>query len=190
MTQTKRTMRPFAAALAAASILTLAACDSADNAPVQAESTKETLAEALSSTSNLSTVANALGQTGLAQVFDGAGAYTILAPQDTAFDALGDVGTELRDPQQQAAMAAILRDHVVPGYLTPDDIASAIESKGGSVDVETMGDHILTFSQSGGDIMVTNEDGSSARITGTAVKASNGVAIPLDGVLKKLDTAA
>ncbi|MXO58055.1 hypothetical protein GRI89_00655 [Altererythrobacter salegens] len=179
--------RPLAA-LAALSLLALGACDSSDASPSgDAAPTKDTLAEAISDDSSLSTISGALSQTGLAQVFDGVGSYTLLAPNNDAFDGLGDIGDDLRDPAQKAAMAAILRDHVLPGYMTPADIASAVEAKGGSVDVETMGNHKLTFSKSGKTIKVTGEDGSSALFTGDAVRASNGVAIPLDGVLKKFD---
>ena len=49
-----------------------------------------------------------------------------------------------------------------------------------------MGDHKLTFTRDGDGYRVTGEDGSSARIAGDALAASDGVAIPVDGVLKKL----
>jgi uncharacterized surface protein with fasciclin (FAS1) repeats len=81
---------------------------------------------------------------------------------------------------------AVLRDHIVPGYLTPDDIGTAIDAQGGRVKVQTMGDHKLTFTREGKGYRVAAEDGSSAMIAGNATTASNGVAIPVDGVLKKL----
>jgi uncharacterized surface protein with fasciclin (FAS1) repeats len=85
-------------------------------------------------------------------------------------------------------MAAVLRDHIVAGYLTPDDIKTAIDAQGGrAVEVETMGDHKLMFSLAGEDIKVTGEDGTSALLTGASVRASNGVAIALDTVLKRFD---
>ena len=179
-------------ALASAALLMLGGCGSpsSKSQATTIEASRDTLTEAIAASSNLSVIASALGQTGLAQVFDGAGAYTIFAPTDAAFKTLGTVGDELRKPDQTAALAAVLRDHVVPGYLTPADIEAAIASKGGSVKVDTMGDHSLTFSQSADGIEVTSEDGSSAHIAGAAIKASNGVAIPLDGVLKKLDSDA
>ncbi len=180
------------AALAALSLFALGACNSAEESQSdepELTGASDTLAGAISADSSLSTVSDALGETGLAQVFDGAGSYTLLAPNDAAFDALGEVGDDLRDPAQKAVLAAILRDHVLPGYMTPKDIASAIDAKGGSVDVKTMGNHTLTFSKSGDTITVTGEDGSHAEIAGEAVTASNGVAIPLNAVLKTFDDA-
>ena len=180
---------PIVAAFAAAT-LALGAC-AEDAAEEQAEQTGEaepsgdTLAEALSGAEGLGTVSEALRDVGLTQVFDGAGSYTILAPSDEAFAALGETGEALTEPDQRAAMAAILRDHIVPGYLTPDDIRNAIELSGDdSVQMRTTGGHVLTFTADGDAITVTAEDGATARLSGEALRARNGVAIPLDGVLK------
>ena len=187
-----RPRRPLAA-FAALSLLALPACsadETADQAAAESEPTDDTLAAAISDADGLTVVASALGNSGLAQVFDGAGSYTIFAPNDAAFEALGEAGAALREPGQSAAMAAVLRDHIVPGYLTPADIESAIEAQGGAVKVETMGDHALTFSRADDGIRVTSEDGSAAMLTGNALKTRNGVAIALDGVLKKVDAPA
>ena len=187
-----RPRRPLAA-FAALALLALPACsadETADQADAESEPTDDTLAAAISDADGLTVVASALGDSGLAQVFDGAGSYTIFAPNDAAFEALGETGAALREPGQSAAMAAVLRDHIVPGYLTPADIESAIEAQGGAVKVETMGDHALTFTRADEGIRVTSEDGSAAMLTGDALKARNGVAIALDGVLKKVDAPA
>jgi uncharacterized surface protein with fasciclin (FAS1) repeats len=161
--------------------------DSAQNqASPSSQPSNKTLAEAIASTDKLSTVSGALRDTGLAQVFDGGGSYTMLAPEDAAFARLGDAGKALSQPENKAEMAALLRDHIVPGYLTPDDNKAAIDAQHGTAKVETMGDHQLTFARSGDGLQVTGADGSQAMIAGDAVKAGNGVAIPVDGVLKKL----
>jgi len=176
---------------AAAALLPLGACskesDKADTEKMAApEPSGDTLAEAMSKQDDLSTLSGALRDTGLSQVFDNAGSYTIFAPTNAAFDKLGEAGKGLRQADQRAVLAAVLRDHIVPGYLTPDDIGTAIDAQGGRVKVQTMGNHKLTFTRDGDAYRVAAEDGSSAKITGDAVTASNGVAIPLDGVLKKL----
>lgn len=150
----------------------------------------ETLAAVVADADELSVVSSALGDAGLSQVFDGAAAYTLLAPQDAAFEALGEAGEELRSEEQRPAMVAILRDHIVPGYLTPEDIGNAIEQDDdGKVEMRTVGAHTLTFAQDGDQIVVTSEDGATARFAGETLRSTNGVAIPLDGVLRKLEPA-
>ena len=181
----------FGVALAGAALM-LQGCSGED--PVDSGDTAEvseaTLASLVADADGLSTVSGVLGEAGLAQVFDGAASYTLLAPQDSAFEALGEAGEDLRSAEQRAAMVAILRDHIVPGYLTPDDIANAIEqADDGSVEMRTMGAHTLTFTGEGETITVTSEDGATAQFAGDALRASNGVAIPLDGVLKKVTAA-
>lgn len=181
--------RLTAALAAAAGALMLPACSGevAEEDDGAAEVSSETLASVVEEADGLTVVSDVLGDAGLAQVFDGAAAYTLFAPQDMAFDALGEAGDDLRSPEQRAAMVAILRDHIVPGYLTPSDIGKAIElADDGSVEMRTMGDHTLTFTSEGDTITATGEDGASARFTGDALQASNGVAIPLDGLLKQV----
>jgi uncharacterized surface protein with fasciclin (FAS1) repeats len=180
------TIRSTALALAAATLVPLAACsDEASDAAAPSEPSTKTLTEALGSASDLATVANALRDTGLASVFEGPGSYTVLAPSDDAFAALGTDRQLLEDDAQRAAVVAILRDHILPGFLLPSDITKAIDaSAAGQVEMTTMANHTLTFSKSGEDVVVTNEDGASARLSGSPVTANNGVAIPIDGVLK------
>lgn len=178
-------------AAAVATLLPLAACsDKAgggeSDQTAASEPSGDTLAEAMSRQGSLSTLGAALRDTGLSEVFDSAGSYTIFAPTDDAFAKLGKSGEALRQPGERALLTAVLRDHIVPGYLTPNDIGTAIDTQGGRVKVQTMGDHELTFTREGDGYRVVAEDGSSAAIAGPATLASNGVAIPLDGVLKKL----
>ena len=178
-----------ALAVAAAALVALGGCSNGTGNTAQAVATEpsdHTLAEAISSDGDLSTLAGALRDSGLSQIFDGAGSYTILAPTNEAFAKLGDAGKALTQQGDGAAMAAMLRGHIVPGYLTPTDIGSAIDAHGGQAKIESMGNGELKFTREGDAIKVTAGDGSSAMISGAAVEASNGVAIPLDSVLKNL----
>src|SRR6186997_2351050 len=81
----------------AAALLLLTGC-SGDDAGEKAAAapSNETLAGLVSSADELSTVAATLKDAGLAQVFDGVAAYTLLAPRDTVFDSLGEAGATLR----------------------------------------------------------------------------------------------
>jgi uncharacterized surface protein with fasciclin (FAS1) repeats len=190
MTERRRSWA-LAGPLAAALLLTACNSKSDEAGEPTAQISRETLATVVADADGLSVAAGAMSDAGLAQVFDGAAAYTMLVPQDSAFDALGEPGEALRTPEQRPAMVAVLRDHIVPGYLTPEDIANAIkQADNGSVKMRTMGDHTVTFTQEGDTITATSEDGSSAKFAGDALRASNGVAIPVDGVLKKITAPA
>jgi uncharacterized surface protein with fasciclin (FAS1) repeats len=184
---------PFARSIACAAalaLLPLAGCSQKSEEPAGGKSASpapsdDTLAAELAKTGDLSTLYDALRDTGLSQVFDNGASYTIFAPTDAAFDKLGGDRQELMAHDQRAVLTAILRDHIVPGYLTPADIGTAIDAQGGQVKVRTMGDHKLTFTRDGKSYRVTSEDGSSGLIAGDPVTASDGVAIPVDSLLKK-----
>lgn len=184
-------MRLALAAIAALSLVPLAACSSeADTSAAGASETADeagtgTLAAAIAADDKLSTIANALKETGLDEVFSGKASYTLLAPEDDAFASLGDKGKELTS--QPAAMAAVLRDHTLPGYFEMADIAAAIDAKGGPVEMPTMGGHKITFSRDGETIVAKGEDGGTARLVDHANRAENGIALPIDGLLKQSD---
>lgn len=179
--------------MAVVAALLLAACsgdsgtaDTATDGPGD-----ETLAAMVADADDLSVVAATLQDAGLAQVFDGVAAYTLLAPNDEVFAKLGEGGETLRSPEQRPAMVAVLRDHIIPGYLAPDDIAKAIElDADGKVAMKTMAGHTLTFSSADGAIIATGDDGKSVRFAGDALLASNGVAIPVDGLAVDISDAA
>ena len=58
--------------------------------------------------------------------------------------------------------------------------------KGKPVKMTTMAGEEVTFARGGDGVTVTAADGSVAKVAGKEVAASNGVAIPIDGVLKKV----
>ncbi len=178
------------AVLGAALLMGLSACGSGSEETTTAPAAKtvdSTLATALSDAPGMTTVATALKSTGLSNVFDGGAAYTILAPDDDAFGALGTAGADLQKPENGAAMAAILRDHILPGYLTVADIDAALKAAGGKpVKMKTMGDTEVSFLREGDALVVSTPDGARAKVDGEGLGASNGVVIPLDAVLRKL----
>ncbi|WP_120076861.1 fasciclin domain-containing protein [Aurantiacibacter odishensis] len=180
------TKRTILTALAAGSMLALTACgsDGAEDAEGGGEISSGTLAALIEDQGELSTTADILGDTGLQNVFDGNAPYTIFAPTDDAFEALE---IPLEGEEAQAARVAILREHIVPGFLTRDDIVGAIESGGGSVEMQTMGSNTLTFSEDGDTLLVASSDGTEARVAGAGMSGANGSVFPIDGVLKSTD---
>ena len=185
--------KPIAAAAALALIAPLGACSGGDTAAEQAggeDAANRTLAAAISGDSDLSTVSGALSEAGLGDVFDGPGSYTILAPDDDAFDALGEGGKTLTAEDHKAELVAVLRGHILPGHLTPDAILKAIADKKGPVTMRTLDDEQVTFSAQGKTITVTGANDAKATIDGDALVASNGVVLPVNGFVKRAPEAA
>jgi uncharacterized surface protein with fasciclin (FAS1) repeats len=149
--------------------------------------TKASVAAALENTDGMQSIAEALKETGIDQVFESPGSYTLLAPDDDAFSQLGEARKALTSGEDAAALAALLKAHILPGYVTPKDIGSAIDSSSDkAVTLRTLAGSDLVFSRAGDAIVVKSEDGQTARIDGEAIAGTNGVAIPLDTVLKKV----
>jgi uncharacterized surface protein with fasciclin (FAS1) repeats len=179
-------IRNAIAALSLAALVPLGGCTKAEDDAAGAEEqvSDRTLAAAIAHAPGLTNVSSALSDAGLAGVFDGPGSYTVLAPDDQAFAQL-EGGRELTSDDAKPLLVAVLRDHIVPGHMTPEAIREAIAKKGGPVEVTTLGDGTLTFSTQGDDIAVAGQGGLRAKLDGSALTASNGVVIPIDGLLKK-----
>jgi len=155
--------------------------------PAQAGQREATLAAGLTKAAPFSTLAAAINDTGLSGVLGGKASYTMFAPTDAAFAALGDKGRALRQPEQRAALAALLREHIVPGLLTGDDLDKALQRSGGKpLKLRTMGKGTLTVSREGGTVVVVGADGAKARLTADSVMAGNGAALGVDRVLRAL----
>ena len=182
--------RTFILTFAAMALVQLSGCDKpADKAAATAASEPgaATLTAAIGGAAGMSTVAAALKSTGLSTVFDGTASYTVLVPQDDAFGALGDAAARLKAPENGAAMAAVIKAHVLPGYMTVADIGTALtKAQGKPVRITTMAGNEVTFTRSGETLNVTAADGSTAKVSGQELTAGNGVAIPVDAVLKKI----
>lgn len=177
-------------ALLAAPALMLAACgdEGTDADATSTEASTQTLATLIARDNNLAELGDLLSDAGLQELFDGNAAYTVLAPTDAAIAGLGETlaGEELR-----AARVAVIREHILPGYFSVADIEAAIDrAPDGSVEMQTMGGDALTFTRAGNAIAVSAPGGSSATLLPGQLLASNGVAIPVDGLLKTLEPAA
>lgn len=181
----------LASTLCGAAALAISACSPADDAPSTdsastAEDTGNTLAGVLNAMAGTDRVREALEEAGLVSLLDGSGAYTLLAPDDAAFEALGEPGERLIEDDQRPFLIGLLRAHILPGTVTIEAIEAALDRQGGSVEMTTLGGGTVTFSRDDDDartIIVTGPDGVSARLSGSAVAASNGAVLPIDRVL-------
>ena len=124
------------------------------------------IAAVLSASNNFSSLLDALTATGLAETFANPGNFTVFAPTDAAFAALGDTGLT------EDELKTILMFHVVGDTLTRDQLAT---------------DDILPTLD--GRPLFVNRDGSTIlNISGAKVQvfnipASNGIIHVIDRVL-------
>ena len=177
--------------LASALALSLAACsydpvdeDGTEAAGSTTEAGTETVSAMIASADGLDGVKDVMNDVGLAEAFDGNAPYTVFAPTD---EALGELGPDFEGEEARPALLAILREHIVPGYLTTEDIGAAIDRAGGSVEMQTMGETTLSFTKEGDDIRVQVTGADPATILPAGMRGANGVVYPIDAVLKDFD---
>lgn len=166
---------PLKWTVAATLALTMAACGGENRDDGPPEPSNQTIAQALDG--NLSGLGAAAEAAGLTEAMGGVGPYTVFAPVN---DALPEDFDEAEGPEA----AALLRAHITPGMMTRADIRAAIDAaQGGQVQMRTMDDGLLTFTRDGETLVVTAEDGASARLTGDEELVENGAIQPVDAVL-------
>lgn len=174
--------------LLSAFALPLAACGgneaTSEETTANLEQRDATVTDTINDEPQFASLSRLMSQAGLAQTFDGAGDYTILAPDEGAFAATADALGDMADKEALPIRLSVLRDHILPGSLDPDAIAAAISSTGGPVEMQTMGDTTITFSQQADGLVATGEDGMEVALGRPAVIATNGVVIPVSGFLK------
>ncbi|MXP10158.1 fasciclin domain-containing protein [Pseudoblastomonas halimionae] len=175
-----------------ASALALGGCskaedNSADETPTASPS-GETLSATISDIDGISTFNREIRDANLSSVFDGASPYTILAPTDEALEALGPSADIFGADADPAPVIALMRNHIVTGHLRPQDLRAALEAaEDGTVRMSTVGSDPVTFAIDGNAIVARGADGTQVRLlVARASEASNGVVIPVDGVLRKL----
>ena len=180
-------MKSFILALgSAAALVTLSACDQADNpAAPTAESAKaagdDTIAKGLPGGSKFG---EAVKSVGLDATLAGPGPYTVLVPNDAAFDKLpaGALDT-LMKPESRADLTGVLSYHILPGTMLAADIGKAIDAGGGKTQIATMGGGTLTATKEGDKIVFADAAGAKATVVGADTKRSNGVVHEIDSVL-------
>ena len=121
---------------------------------------------------------------GLVETLEGAGPFTVFAPTNEAFAALpaGTVDSLLK-PENKATLDKILTYHVVAGRLDAPALERQIKTGGGKAMLKTVEGDMLSVSDSGGALWVTNDKGNSAKVTIANVYQSNGVILVVDKVL-------
>jgi uncharacterized surface protein with fasciclin (FAS1) repeats len=160
--------------------LVLAGCDSNGTVePEPAPGGPTTLADVVSGTDNLSTLATALDTTDRVETLDDSSAtFTVFAPSNAAFEAY-DVEF-LTNPDNAALLGEVLDYHVVSGQALEAD-----QLEDGQTLETVMGDQLEVSVDGDGNVFV-----EGAQVTNANVRTDNGVAHVVDDVLLTNRTAA
>lgn len=147
-----------------------------DETPVE----EQTIAEYAAGNPNFSTLVSALNRTGLTATLNGSGTFTVFAPTNAAFTALGVDLATISD----AALTQILLYHVLGGEITaaniPDGqsyVNSASETGPNNAALS------LLIEKTGNAVKINN----SINVTTADVRTKNGVIHVVDKVIMPLD---
>ncbi len=111
------------------------------------------------------------------------GQFTVFAPSNLAFEKLSEVTVnKLLDPQNKKALRAVLSYHIIAGKLTASKILKAMCRGMGTATFTTILGEKITASMSGIDIVLTDQQGKSAKITLADSNRCNGVIHEIDSV--------
>ena len=177
----------------AAAVILVAGCDQGapagdSNAPVSENAAEaagnSTIADGIDDTASDSKFVAATKAVGLDKTLAGPGPYTVLVPNDAAFDKLpaGALDTLLK-PESRAQLTGVLTYHILPGTILAADIDKAIDNGKGKAVLATMGGATLTATKDGDKIVLTDAAGTKATITGAEDARTNGVVHHIDAVL-------
>ena len=171
--------------LACVAALALGACGKADepkptNEKVADAAGDQTLAAGLGESPRF---AAAIRQAGLEAALAGPTPYTVLAPNDAAFDRL-PAGTldRLMKPDARRELTAVLSNHILSGTMLAADIGKAIDARGGKTTIRTLGGGTLTAARNGEKLQFADAAGTKATVLG-GDERSNGVIHRIDAVM-------
>ncbi len=135
---------------------------------------------------NLSTLATAIRAANLTEELNGTGPYTVFAPDNQAFDDLGNQ-TVSRLLNNTTMLSEILRFHVVQGTYTTADLMNMTGSNATSNATQNMTNMTMLQTLSGQNLTVTVQNGTlmidNATVVQADTNASNGIVHTIDAVL-------
>ncbi len=170
---TMKTIKIFASLLLAV-VITLPSCE--DDTPVQGP---QSIAEIAANDPSFSTLVSALDRTGLTSVLAGSGNFTVFAPTNAAFDALGVDLSTISDED----LSEILLYHVLGAEIFAADIADG-QTYASTAATTGPGDTALSLLIEKGSGVQIN---GSVNVTSTDIDATNGVIHVVDAVIMPLD---
>ena len=153
-------------------------------APPATQSSSSTIIDVARGSKDNSTLLNAVRASGMEETLKGTGPYTLFAPSNEAFNKLpAGKADALFQPDAKKELNGILSYHVIKGNLNMSALSAAIDKGNGTAELPTVSGGVLKASKENGKIVLTDAKGGKATVTGSEMKASNGVVYTIDSVL-------
>jgi uncharacterized surface protein with fasciclin (FAS1) repeats len=129
-----------------------------------------------------STLVAAIKTANLETELKGAGPFTVLAPNNGAFDAIpkGKLDSLMKDPTKAAT---ILRGHIIAGKYDKAAFIKALTDGKGKATLKTMDGQTLTLSVVNKKLAITDAQGTVVEVTSFDTPATNGIIDGINGVL-------
>ena len=136
----------------------------------------QTIVDAAVSNKDFSTLVTALKAADLVDALSGEGPFTVFAPNNDAFAKIdSETLANLLKPENVKALTNILTYHVVSGKLMASDVANALKSGNGKVELTALNGQTITAVSKDGKIFLEDSQGNMSEIIATDVAGSNGV---------------
>ena len=142
-----------------------------------------TIATNTANSSKHKTLEAAIAAAELEEVLQTKGPFTVFAPSDVAFEKLssGKIA-KLLLPQNKKNLKTLITYHIVAGNFSASKILKAMCRGEGSASFTTVQGDKLIATMKGIDIVLTDSNGNTARITTADAEQSNGVIHEIDSV--------
>ncbi len=134
------------------------------------------------STKDTKTFTSALVTTGLTDLLNSEGPYTLFVPSNEAFDGLNEADLKYYlNPDNKDAFGILLKNHIIEGDLGSAEILQ--ETKNKDLELKTLGGAVLMASMKDGKLFLKDAQDNVATLDKTDILASNGKLHILDKVL-------
>ncbi|QCX00215.1 fasciclin domain-containing protein [Aggregatimonas sangjinii] len=144
---------------------------------------KESIATNTANSQNHTTLLAVIEAAELEEILNEEGPFTVFAPSDIAFEKLtsGKID-ELLLPQNKKNLKTLITYHIVAGNFSASKILKEMCRGAGRASFTTVQGDELIATMSGIDIVLTDSNGNTARITTADSEQSNGVIHEIDSV--------
>jgi len=143
-----------------------------------------TIAVNVATAPGLSMTAAALAAGGLAAELTNPGLMTLLAPSDAAWRRLAPGAADaLLRPENRVLLDRVLRQHLLRGRVTSDELRARVRDGGGRAELSAVGGTLVVTLAPGGALRLTDGQGSAAYLEVTDLPQANGMLHVVNGVL-------